>query len=512
MWKKKNQNLKEEQSVRNKLIRFYILFFFLCSAIHANSEHSFCFNQNLLVAQQQNYELRLDRARTILVEQQSLDVDNSAVHYLLHLNAFLKAFITEEQIDYIAYRKVQDAALLHYEQLPDTLAFKRFAQSDAYFFSATLKIKYEEFYGAARDVNKANNLINENQELFPDFLPNNKTRGILKIYLSTVPDNYAWVVKMLGIQGDLSEGLQLLKDLAQTNADTGYLKYLSREAAYFYSFSLLHIAKRPAKAWSETLRCTGDYRTNLMSTYLRSTMAMKLSKNDLAIDMLELRPTSKEFERFYYLDYLLGVAKLNKLDVTSILDLHKFKTNFKGRNYVKSCLMKMSWYYTITGNDIKAKEYQTAISKQGYNLNEDDKQAVLFGNKELPHKILLKARLLYDGGYTAQASQVIGSIDPKKLHSRQLKAEYCYRRGRILEKDEKTDKALKLYEACSLYGIDSEEYYAAYASIYLGDYYLKQGDKTEAKKFYERALTFKNNKEYTGSINQRAKTGLSRLK
>ena len=61
-------------------------------------------------------------------------------------------------------------------------------------------------------------------------------------------------------------------------------------------------------------------------------------------------------------------------------------------------------------------------------------------------------------------------------------------------------------------GIDSEEYYAAYASIYLGDYYLKQGYKTEAKKFYERALTFKNNKEYTGSINQRAKTGLSRLK
>lgn len=511
MWKKKNQNLREELFVRNRLYRFSFLFVFVFIALAGTASHTFYFNQNLLVAQGQNYELRLRRAHTILQEELVLDPNNSAVHYLLHFNAFVKAFVTEEQSDYAAYRQVQDAALLHYDKLSDTIAFKKLAQSDAYFFSATLKAKFEEFYGAARDVNRANSLINENHELFPDFLPNNKTRGIIKVYLSTVPDNYAWVVRMLGISGNMKEGLGLLENLAHTTQDTGCMRFFAKEAAYLYSFSLMHVAKQPAKAWSETLRCTNDYTTNLMSTYFRSTMATKLNKNETAIGILERRPTGEEYEQFYFLDYLLGVAKLNKLDVTSILDLHQFYTHYKGRNYIKSCLQKMSWYYVVTGNRGKAEEYKVLINKRGYALNEEDKQAVMYADKVLPHSELLKTRLLYDGGYTKEASAVIAKVSPKQLASRQLKAEYCYRKGRILEKEGKMDAALKLYEACTLYGIDSNEYYAAYASIYLGDYYLKQGYKTEAKKFYERALTFKSNREYVSSAEQRAKAGLQKV-
>lgn len=512
MWKKKNQNQKEELFVKNKLYRFYFLILFGFVSTASISSNTFYFNKNLLVAQQQNYELRLKRAHTILLEERAIDEENSAIHYLLHFNAFLKAFISEEEADYTAYRKVQDAALFHYESLPDTLAFKRLAQSDAYFFSATLKAKFEEFYGAARDVNRANSLINENHELFPDFLPNNKTRGIIKVYLSRVPDNYAWVVRMLGISGNMKEGLSLLQTLAHTNQDTGYMNLFSKEAAYLYSFSLMHVAKQPAKAWSETLRCTNDYTTNLISTYFRSTMAAKLNKNETAISILERRPISEEYEEFYFLDYLLGVAKLNKLDVTSILDLHQFYTHYNGRNYIKSCLQKMSWYYVVTGNASKAEEYKAQISNKGHKLNDEDKQAVRYADKELPHAELLKTRLLYDGGYTKEASEVIAKILPKLLATRQLKAEFCYRKGRILEKEGNMDAALKLYEACTLYGIDSKEYYAAYASIYLGDYYLKQGYAVQAKKFYERALTFRDNREYVSSVEQRAKAGLQKLK
>lgn len=512
MWKKKIQNQKEELFARNKLIRFYTLLLLLFCVSASSANHTFYFTKNLLVAQGQNYELRLHRARTILLEEQEFDPANSAVHYLLHFNAFMKAFISEEQSDYAAYRKVQDAALLHYNSLSDTIAFKRLAQSDAYFFSATLKAKFEEFYGAARDVNKAHSLINENHERFPKFLPNNKTRGIIKVYLSTVPDNYAWVVRMLGISGNLSEGLSLLKALAHTASDTGYMKLFSKEAAYLYSFSLMHVAKQPARAWSETLKCTNDYTTNLTSTYFRSTMATKLNKNETAISILERRPTSQEYEKFYFLDYLLGAAKLNKLDVTSILDLHQFLTHFKGRNYVKSCLQKMSWYYMVSGNTQKAKDYKALINERGYGLNEEDKQAIRYADKALPNAELLKTRLLYDGGYTKEASTVLEKINPKTLPTRSLKAEWCYRKGRILEKEGNLVAALKLYEACTLYGIDSEEYYAAYASIYLGDYYLRTGANDDAKKFYERALNFKDNREYVSSVEQRAKAGLKRLK
>lgn len=510
MWKKKHQNLKEELFARNSF--FQVLFFLVLflSFSSARSENTFVYNDHLRVAQYQNYELRLDRAKTILSQEAARDAENSCVLYLQHFNAFLKAFISEEQQDYTAYSKVQDAALLHFEKLPDDSPYKKFAQSEVYFYSATLKAKFDELYGAARDINKANSLIEENHARFPSFLPNNKTRGIIKVYLSTVPDNYAWVIRMLGISGNLNQGLLLLKNLSRQNSDTTILGGIAKEAAYLYSFSLLHVAKQPNTAWSETLKCTEDYKTSLMSNFFRSNIAMKLNKNEKAIQILELRPKSAEYEKFWFANYLLGVAKLNKQDADAIKELSTFYKNFKGRNYIKSGLQKMSWYYTIAGNTSMANKYKSLVATKGFALNEEDKLAVRFVSKPTPHPVLLKTRLLYDGGYTEAALEAIKTIEPKKLSSNKLKAEYCYRRGRIAQKQGEMDRALKLYEACSLFAIESDEYYGAYASIYIADYYLTNGNKKEAKKFYERALGFKKNREYVESIEQRAKAGLKK--
>jgi tetratricopeptide (TPR) repeat protein len=148
------------------------------------------------------------------------------------------------------------------------------------------------------------------------------------------------------------------------------------------------------------------------------------------------------------------------------------------------------------------------ISTIGFAMNEEDKHALGFVDKPTPHPILLKTRLLYDGGYTKEALEAIEEVDPKKLTTIKLKAEFCYRRGRIAQKQGEIARALKLYEACSLFALESDEYYGAYASIYIADYHLREGDKVLARKFYERALGFEKNKEYVESIEQRAKAGL----
>ena len=298
MWKKKKQNQKEELFERNSIYKSFFLVFFFTVSLSALADNNFTFNENLRVAQFQNYELRLDKASSILEDEAVIDPANSCVLYLQHSNAFLKAFVSEEQADYTAYRKVQDNALLHFDKLPEDSPYKKFAQSEIYFYSATLKAKFDELYGAARDINRANTLIEANYKKFPNFLPNSKTRGIIKVYLSTVPDNYSWVIRMLGIKGNLNQGLALLKSLSRHKSDSTILDGIAKEAAYLYSFSLLHVAKQPITAWSETLKCTGDYKTNLTSNFFRSNIAMKLNKNETAIQVLEARPMNAEYSRF----------------------------------------------------------------------------------------------------------------------------------------------------------------------------------------------------------------------
>jgi predicted negative regulator of RcsB-dependent stress response len=74
------------------------------------------------------------------------------------------------------------------------------------------------------------------------------------------------------------------------------------------------------------------------------------------------------------------------------------------------------------------------------------------------------------------------------------------------------EQALVFYEASTIYGKKSKEYYGPYACIFMGDIYLKQGKRTLAKQFYTRATTYSNNQEYIQTIEQRAKSGLKQLK
>ncbi len=514
MWKKHQNQREERLEERNSLHRLHLFFILLAFALKGfcKSPH-FTFTPSLLKAQLYNYELKIVPARSILEAEQVKDPSNGVVDYLLHFNHFLEVFIAEEKPIYKKYTEVKSASLINIENLPDSLPYKKFALSEFHFYSAVLKGKFNELYAAARELNKANSLIEDNHKRFPKFIQNNKTRGILKVYLSTVPENYAWAVKLLGIQGNLIGGLRLLKQLADADyTGSPELKYISKETSYIYSFALSHVAKQSNLAWAETLKATNDYETNAASAYFRSTLALKLNKNETAINVLKNRPSSTEYYPFYFLDYQLGSALLYKQDKSAEMFLKKYLKEFKGRNYIKSCNQKLSWYYLLDGQLANYKKYRNQILRLGESITEEDKLAIRYTKKPTPNRYLLQARLLYDGGYYAKALEASKKVNSANLTTKTEKAEYCYRKGRILEKLGEYEIAMQFYEACSLFAVNSTEYYGAYACLYIADYHLKNGNKVNSKTYYTKALTFNKNKEYVGSIEQRARVGLKKIK
>jgi hypothetical protein len=510
MWKK-HQNQKEERLEENNPARVLFLFIFLFQIGVSFAETVFYYTPKILDAQKQNLELRLIPARDSLIQEKNLHPNNAAIDFAMHFNYWMEAFITEEESKYKRYKSFKEDALTQLQMLPDSVAYKKYAIAEVHFYSAMLKAKFNELYSAAREVSKANSLIEENHKLFPGFIQNNKTRGIIKVYLSTVPDNYTWVINLLGIEGDLNDGLRMLKNLAHVDSDNKELKLIAKETGYIYSFALFHVAKQHSKAWAETLWFTKDYRTNSMSVFFRSNMALKMNKNESAIKVLQLRPKGNEYYPFYFLDYQHGVAKLNRQDIDAIEYLRLYQEKFKGRNYIKSCSQKMSWYYLLAGDYDQYNYHKKQVLSEGVQINEDDKQAQNYSSKPQPNRRLLKARLLYDGGYYKQALEVISKLSTKSFKTRNEKAEYCYRKGRVFEKLGKEEVAIKFYNACGLLAKNSTEYYGPYACLYMADYYLKNNEKELAKKYYEKALTFKKNKEYKDSIEQRAKSGLKKV-
>ena len=512
MSKKNHQSPKEElyvrksSSLRGLFLSFFILFYFVGLSVNY-----FRFDSSLLVIQRDNINLRLDLSKEKLLKQKELEPQNSAIEYLLHFNAYLKLFVTEDEQYYEDYIFAKNNALEHFDQLSDTSPFKKFAQSEIHFYSATLLARHGEFYNSALEIRKAWNLIVENSQLFPKFLPNNKTRGVLKIYLSTIPDNYDWIIRMLGFDGDLNHGLRLLQLLSNHQSDTNYLRVIAQEASYLYAFSLLHAAKNPVKSWSVMLKCTQDYKENLLSNYFRGSMALKLNKNRIALKTLTNRPHHYTYEPFYLMSYYLGVSKLYKTDSSAVLELKSFIHNYKGKSYLKSAYEKLSWFYVINGDENQASYYKEKITYVGKAINNEDKQALRYTQKVNPHPIILKSRLLYDGGYYNKAYDLLNSFKVRQLTSSNEKAEFCYRKGRVLEKLGLTDRALIMYEACSLYAVNSKDYYGAYACLYLADHHTKERNSDLAKRFYTRAMSYSKNQEYVDLIHSRAKAGLKQL-
>jgi tetratricopeptide (TPR) repeat protein len=266
-------------------------------------------------------------------------------------------------------------------------------------------------------------------------------------------------------------------------------------------------------AWSTIEPYTRNYKSHLLQNYMRATIAGYNGLNDAMIDVLKSKPPYQTLYPFYYMDYLLGLAKMRRLDADADLYFKIFTVKYKGKNYIKSAYRNLSWLCQIKNDDKGAITYYSLANKKGIATLEEDKQA----QREAEENILwpddmLKARLLFDGKYYDLALKTIKSINENKLAHIRFKLELAYRKARIHHEMGNLDEAILLYQNVIDQGSKKSYYYAAYAALQIGFIYEKQNKLEFAKLYFEKAKKdFPDNKEYASSIEQKAKAGLKRI-
>ncbi len=153
----------------------------------------------------------------------------------------------------------------------------------------------------------------------------------------------------------------------------------------------------------------------------------------------------------------------------------------------------------------------TLLQQRGTNAAGGDKNAEREAEAGIvPPLVLLKARLLYDGGYYQRALDVLAGQPESSLPTFLGRLEYTYRKGRILHGLKKYDEALAQYERTIEQGQNSEAFFACNAALQAGLIEEKRGRKTSARTYFNRCLSLKP-EEYRTGLHQQAKAGLSRL-
>lgn len=484
----------------------FILFFLLPFTVAAN----FDFNANCLKAYQNIFELKLGNARALITNEKKLHPNNSIVPLLENYVDYYYLLITDSKTEFERLEVNKNKRLDQISDDDSKSPYYLYAQAEINLQWALLRGHYGSYYTAAREINKASSLLEANAKKFPAFHLNAKGLGLIQVVMGSLPDGFLkTALATFGIKGNVQTGLEMLDKLAENLPKSAYEPFFE-DVVSNYVYILNDVVHSPL-AYAKTMKYTARFAEgSLLKTYLQAYVAERNGRNDQAISILNDKPTGAIYQPFPYLDYLMGIACLNKLDYNAAIYFDRFLQNNKGVSYIKDTYLHLAWLALLKGDEEGYIYHVNKVKTSGYTYQERDKQAISEANAPMPNKTLLSARLLFDGGYLSQAHQTLASLNTDAFSSLKDKAEYNYRLGRINDDLGNDDTALNNYQNAIVYGKNLKQFYAAKAAVLMGKIYEKKKNYLKAKTYYTTAINLKDH-EYETGIENEAKLGLKRI-
>ncbi len=489
---------------------FILLISFLFS-INSYAAGKFEFSPKAKEAYENVINLRFDDAQRLIYQIKYEDPDNLIVYYIENYIDFFSVFINENKQEFKRLVKNKDYRLKQLKKGDPSSPYYLYTQAEIRLQWALARLKFEEYFAAFNEVKTAYKQLKRNDKKFPNFVANKKSLGILHAIVGTVPDNYKWGVKLLGgMSGTIEQGRNEIEVVINYSKNNDFV--FEEETLVMYAFLLLHLKNQDEEAWTLIHSGKLNPEKNPLACFVLANVAMRTGKNDEAIQMLENRPTDPAHMPFPYLDYMLGVAKLSRLDSDADRYLKKYIREFRGINYIKQAYQKVAWHHLLNGNIAGYKENIAKCKTKGKSVIDGDKNAKKEAEKgQIPNPDLLKARILFDGGYYQRGYDLLKQKSDSDFTKKQFKLEYSYRLGRIAHKMDRLDEAIAYYQKTIDNGRDESWFYACNSALQIGHIYEDLGRKPQAKSFYRTCLKIKPD-EYKNSLHHKAKAGLNRLK
>ncbi|RZK41614.1 MAG: tetratricopeptide repeat protein [Pedobacter sp.] len=471
---------------------------------------NFDFNANCLKAYQSIFELKLNSARQMIANEKKVRPNNAIVPLLEDYIDYFYLLSTGSKTEFERLEGNKSKRLAQLSNDDNKSPYFLYAQAEVNLHWALLRSYYGSYYTAAREINRASNLLEENAKKFPAFHLNAKGLGLIQVLMGSLPDGFLKsTLATFGIKGDVNVGLAMLDKLAENLPRSAYEPFYE-EVVFSYIYVLNDVIHSPV-AYAKTMKYTARFSdSSLLKTYLQAYVSSRNGENDKAISVLNDRPTGSLYQPFPYLDYLMGVARLNKLDFSAATYFEKYLQNNKGVNYIKDANLRLAWIELLKGDENGYNQFTGKVKSAGFVYLDKDKQALNEANAAMPNKLLLNARLLYDGGYLTKSLELLEDHNTDNFGSVKDKVEFKYRLGRLYQDLGKEDTAINHYQYAINNGKALKQYYAAKSAVLVGGIYEKKKNTLKARSYYNIAINFKNH-EYEVGIENEAKKGLKRI-
>ncbi|MDQ2752995.1 MAG: hypothetical protein M3R72_08230, partial [Bacteroidota bacterium] len=358
---------------------------------------------------------------------------------------------------------------------------------------------------------KAFSYIKDNRKKYPGFLPNDMVYAPMQVLAGMIPNSYKGIAGFLGIKGSVSGGMQMLRNFVNSSDSSAH--FFFNEAAFYYCYLLFYIQNKPDEAFAFIKQKKLDVVNNHLFAYMAANLALNNKQAERAKSIILSRNPSTDYLNIPMWNYEMAFIKMDHLELAEAAsDFEAFLSSFKGNFYVKDAYQKLSWCYYLLGNMAAAKNAVQLLLQRGNTVSDADKQAQREAKKGVfPNALLLKARLLSDGGYNKEALAMLVGKTTNDFGLPEEKLEFNYRVARIYDDLGRDDEAIAAYHASIALGRNSTEYFASRAALQIGAIYERKSNKAEAIKYYQECIEMGDH-DYKDSIDQKAKAGIARCK
>ena len=487
--------------------RLLFLVIFLGCGLTASANYSF--NTRCLQAYKAIFDFRLNDARA-LIQQEKLQNPQNGIPVLLdNYIDYISLLTSDNKTDYNRLLDRKSGRIDILEENKENSPYYLFAQAEVYLQWGLIKGKFGDYMSSATDLKKARGLLKDNAEKYPDFLPNQKSLALIDVVFGSLPSNLKGIAKFLGMSGNIQAGYSELEKLRTQIPGSPYAFYKT-EVIFFLCIMDVDVMHDRTNYVKLSTYVAGLDNQSILRTYLQGYIASRTGHNDDAIENLLSIPKSNQYIDLPVTNYLIGNAKLCRMDSDACDFLLAYINNYKGVNYIKDSYLKIGYFYLLKNDEAKYNYYVKLARTKGYSVDEKDKQALEEANDVRPDNDLLRARFYFDGGYYNIALTLLQNKQEADCKILRDKIELNYRLGRVYQLLNKYNEAVTSYQRAIVLGRTAKYYYAANAALNTGAIfeYIKSYD--QAANYYKMAIGMKGH-EYQNSIDTQAKEGLERI-
>lgn len=500
-----------------KKTRFIFVFSILIhvSFTASSQAHYFTFDSTQQAMYREAGQLKIVSVKNKLFNQKAIAPSNLANLFIEDFSDFL-AVVAISSKDAFEYYKTKNSERIDiFENTSLKSPYIKFSLSEFYLHRAICRVLFNEKFKAVFDLKKARSYSKNNDEEYPQFELNYKTKSLLNILLGSIPPSFKWASGLISLKGDYKTGIVELNRMLN-------LSYIKEDYNCFFPEILTYkviTAQQSSATASEnkqlntyfsTLTVKRELPRNYILLYAWSDYLMKNGQNDMAIKIICSQQKDSGYIPFWPIEFIHGAALQNKLDKSCVSHFLSYIQGVRKGNYINACFQRLAWQSLLNGSPQEYDKYIQQISRNVINTEQD--QVALFEqqSKQKPLIQLLKARLLFDGGYYHQSMEELSSIKTENLYNSLYQLEYYYRLARNYEKQENFTRAMYLFNKVIIDGSTIANYYAANAALNAGNVCEQLNNKKQAQLYYKKCLSLSPT-QYKESIHQKAKIGLERI-